>query len=149
MTAYPIRLRIGSTHAGSPDTGYADSTFADAVAALIGGHPDGSYHQGQIVHVVATYPEAVHEPAPPHLRGGKGIDRLAGEPVFGHDVTVYPVDAAYGQPKPAMVSAGSIGTMTTDVAMLHVMLLSLATRLAEAANTAPACPGCVTASDGS
>lgn len=143
---YPIRLRIGSPHAGDRATGqYTNATFTEAVAALLGTHSGtgpGGYHQRTNVHVVATYAEAFTEEPPKHLRGGKGITRSVGEPVFGHEVTVYGIDTAYGKPKAAQVSAGSIGAMDTTTAALHIDLLTLATNLAVAANTAPVCAVC-------
>lgn len=137
---YPIRIRIGSANAGDYETKtYTNSTFAEAVAALQGNHyGDTDYHRDTNVYVVATYAEDHTE----HHGPKRQIERHAGEPVFGFEVTVYGRRLAYGGSQDAQVSRGSMGSMTTEATQLLINLETLALQLAVAANAEPFCPAC-------
>jgi hypothetical protein len=144
-----IRIRIGSANNGDYETKtYINSTFAEAVAALQGEHAVGvaisdtdtaaHYHRRVSVYVVATY-LADHD----EYHGPKRtIARHADEPIFGFEVTVYGRDLAFGEPRDAEVSRGSMGGMTTDQTRMLIDLETLALNLALAANAEPFCPAC-------
>jgi hypothetical protein len=145
MTNYPVRIRIGNTHAGDYETNtYTNSTFADAVAALQGSHShDGDYHRSVSVYVVATYEQDHTE----HHGPKRQIERKADEPVFGYEATIYGREIAFGGQRDSRPSWASKGAGDTDEAELMLSLYQLAVQIAKAANAEPFCADCQPALD--
>lgn len=116
------------------DSEYApDATNQDAITALRGEHPEGSYHHHEHpVYVVWVYAEDTETEASSGA-SRRTVKRKKGEPMFGYSVTVYGKGISFGQIRGARVSSASFSGNTAEATAFYT-LFSTAIGLASAAD---------------
>lgn len=116
------------------DSEYAlDATNQDAITALQGEHPEGSYHHHEHpVYVAWVYAEDTETSVSNGARR-RIVKRKKGEPMFGYSVTVYGRGISFGQIREARVSSASFTGDAAEATAFYT-LLGTAIGLASAAN---------------